>query len=89
MAPIVEDLVASAGGAEQGEPLWWAFALGADLSGNATAVAAAANVVVIGIAARARRPISFWEFTKYGLLVTIVTLLVAWPYVWLRYYWIG
>ncbi len=35
---------------------------------------------------RHRLPISFWEFTKYGLLVTAVTLLVAWPYVWGRFY---
>jgi Na+/H+ antiporter NhaD/arsenite permease-like protein len=31
-------------------------------------------------------PISFWTFTKYGLVVTAATLAVAWPYVWLRYY---
>lgn len=85
MAPIVDDLVNSAPGAE-GEALWWAFALGADLGGITTAVAAAANVVVFGIAARHRQPISFWEFTKYGLLVTTVTLLITWPYVWGRYY---
>jgi Na+/H+ antiporter NhaD/arsenite permease-like protein len=52
----------------------------------ATAVAAGANVVVIGIAARERQPIGFWEFTKYGLIVTTATLVLAWAYVWLRYY---
>ena len=56
------------------------------LGGDTTAVAAAANVVVIGIAAPYRQPISVWKFTKYGLLVTAVTLLIAWPYVWGRYY---
>ena len=54
--------------------LWWALALGADLGGNATAVGASANVVVIGIAARNGHPISFWHFTKYGLVVTAVTV---------------
>lgn len=86
MAPIVEDLVAAAPTPELGEPLWWAFALGADLGGNTTAVAAGANVVVIGIAARHGAPISFWRFTKYGLIVTAATLILAWVYVWLRYY---
>jgi Na+/H+ antiporter NhaD/arsenite permease-like protein len=86
MAPIVEDLVAAAPDPALGRPLWWAFALGADLGGNTTAVAAGANVVVIGIAARHRQPISFWQFTKYGLTVTTVTLVLAWVYVWLRYY---
>jgi len=86
MAPIVEDLVAAAPDPALGEPLWWAFALGADLGGNTTAVAAGANVVVIGIAARHGQAISFWRFTKYGLLVTAMTLVLAWVYVWLRYY---
>ena len=58
------------------------FGLGADPGGNTTAVAAVANVVEIGIAARHRQPISFWEFTTYGLLVTAVTQLIGWPYVW-------
>jgi Na+/H+ antiporter NhaD/arsenite permease-like protein len=86
MAPIVEDLVDAAPSADEGEALWWAFALGADLGGNTTAVAAGANVVILGIAARHLHPISFWEFTKYGLVVTAVTLVIAWPYVWLRYF---
>jgi Na+/H+ antiporter NhaD/arsenite permease-like protein len=86
MAPIVEDLAAAAPSPALGDPLWWAFALGADLGGNTTAVAAGANVVVIGIAARNGAPISFWQFTKYGLIVTAITLILAWVYVWLRYY---
>lgn len=84
MAPIVHDLVGSGSG--QAEPLWWALALGADLGGNATAVGASANVVVIGIAARSGHPISFWRFTKYGLVVTAVTVAVSWLYFWLRYF---
>jgi Na+/H+ antiporter NhaD/arsenite permease-like protein len=85
MAPVVEDLVAAAPAAEGGA-LWWAFALGADLGGNTTAVAAGANVVVIGIAARHGSPVSFWQFTKYGVVVTVATLLLSWPYLWVRYF---
>ena len=66
--------------------LWWALALGADLGGNATAVGASANVVIIGIAARNGHPITFWHFTKYGLVVAVVTIAVAWAYLWLRYF---
>ena len=68
------------------DALWWALALGADLGGNATAVGASANVVVIGIAARNGHPISFWTFTKYGLVVAVTTIALCWPYLWLRYY---
>ncbi|HEU5158148.1 MAG TPA: ArsB/NhaD family transporter [Streptosporangiaceae bacterium] len=83
MSPIVADLVRAAG--PDGQVLWWALALGADLGGNATAVGASANVVVLGIAARNGSPISFWTFTRYGLIVTLVTVALAVPYLWLRY----
>ena len=84
MAPITNDLVQAGGAAAQ--PLWWALALGADLGGNLTAIGASANVVVLGIAKRAGHPISFWTFTKYGILVTAVTISLSLPYVWLRYF---
>jgi Na+/H+ antiporter NhaD/arsenite permease-like protein len=86
MAPVVEGIVATVPDPGTGEALWWSFALGADLSGNGTAVAASANVVVLGIASRAGEPISFWEFTRYGILTTLMTTVVAWGYVWLRYF---
>jgi Na+/H+ antiporter NhaD/arsenite permease-like protein len=86
MSPLVKDLVASGQGAPGAEALWWALALGADLGGNATAVGASANVVVIGIAARNGHPISFWHFTRYGSIVALVTIAIAWAYLWARYY---
>jgi Na+/H+ antiporter NhaD/arsenite permease-like protein len=85
MAPITSDLVRSMGGAGD-HVMWWALAIGADLGGNATAIGASANVVVLGIAERNRQPISFWQFTKYGLVVTFVTVALSAGYVWLRYF---
>jgi Na+/H+ antiporter NhaD/arsenite permease-like protein len=86
MAPIVDELVKSAGGLEHGQVLWWALALGADLGGNATAVGASANVVMLGLAARSGARISFWEFTRYGLVVAALSVVLAAPYLWLRYF---
>ena len=86
MAPLVHDLVQASNGAPGAQSAWWSLALGADLGGNATAVGASANVVVIGIAARNGHPISFWTFTKYGLVVASTTILIAWVYVALRYF---
>jgi len=86
MAPIVEELVAQAPDPQTGQALWWAFALGADFGGNGTAVAASANVVAIGIAARMGHPISFWQFTRYGIIVTAFSTVIAFAYVWLRYF---
>ena len=86
MAPIVEDVAVEAPDAATGRALWWAFALGADFGGNGTAVAARANVVALGIAARTGHRITFWQFTKYGLIVTAVTVAISLGYVWLRYF---
>ncbi|MGQ4475733.1 SLC13 family permease [Streptomyces sp. SAS_276] len=85
MAPITSDLVHNMGGSGD-HVMWWALALGADLGGNATAIGASANVVVLGIAERNRQPITFWQFTKYGLIVTAVTVTISLGYVWLRYF---
>ena len=86
MAPIVEELAAGSPDHDTWQGLWWAFALGADFGGNGTAVAASANVVAIGIAARAGHPISFWHFTKYGIVVTALSIVLAWVYVSVRYF---
>jgi Na+/H+ antiporter NhaD/arsenite permease-like protein len=63
MSPVVLKLTKGVSDPAQAHALWWALAAGADVGGNATAVGASANVVVIGIALRAGYPISFWEFT--------------------------
>jgi len=86
VTPLVADLVEAGGDTVQATSLWWALALGADLGGNATAVGASANVVVIGIAARNGYPISFWYFTRYGLIVAAVSVALCWPYLYLRYF---
>ncbi|WP_395297703.1 SLC13 family permease [Kitasatospora hibisci] len=85
MAPITADLVNTVG-EPHGVVLWWALALGADLGGNATAIGASANVVVLGIAERNRQPISFWTFTRYGIPVTVVTVAISALYLWMRYF---
>jgi len=81
MIPIVENLsqVMSA------NPLWWSLALGACLGGNLTLVGAAANVVVVSLAEKSGNPISFKHFFRYGSIVTLMSLILASGYVWLRY----
>ncbi len=85
MAPVVAALTHGHPG-ESGQVLWWALALGAGLGGNATAVGASANVVVLGMAKRYGSPIGFWEFTKYGLVVVAASAVLAAPSLWLRYF---
>jgi Na+/H+ antiporter NhaD/arsenite permease-like protein len=86
MTPLVQSLTQSISDPVQSQALWWALALGADFGGNLTAIGASANVVMLGIARRADHPISFWQFTRKGAIVTALTIAVAAPYLWLRYF---
>jgi anion transporter len=85
MSPVVADLSASVP-AVHGDVLWWALAFGADFGGNATIIGASANVVAVGLAAKAGIKISFWQFAKYGIPVTFVSIAIAAPYLFLRYF---
>jgi Na+/H+ antiporter NhaD/arsenite permease-like protein len=81
MIPVVEQLA-------EGRPndgLWWALAIGADFGGNATIIGASANVILAGMAAREGHPITFGAFLRYGLPVTVGTMIIATAYVWIRY----
>jgi Na+/H+ antiporter NhaD/arsenite permease-like protein len=83
MLPVVEELQLGQGGGD--DAYWWALALGACFGGNATMIAAAANVAAAGMAARAGRPIGFVQFLKVGLPATVLSLALATAYVALRY----
>ena len=85
MSPIVLQLTQNIADPVQADALWWSLAIGADFGGNLTAIGASANVVILGIAMRSGYPISFWEFTRKGVIVTVVTIALAAPYLWLRY----
>ncbi len=82
MIPVVEQLQSGNGG---DDAYWWSLALGACFGGNATLVAAAANVAAAGMAARAGRPIGFLTFLRIGLPVTGVSLILATAYIAVRY----
>jgi Na+/H+ antiporter NhaD/arsenite permease-like protein len=82
MIPLIQTL-----GAEMDvAPLWWSLALGACLGGNATLVGASANVIAAGICEKNGEPFRFKDFLRYGIPVTLMSLLVSSLYVWLRYF---
>jgi Na+/H+ antiporter NhaD/arsenite permease-like protein len=86
MAPIVAELAPSMVGHVNPDVLWWALAIGTGFGGNLTAVGASANVVILGIARRADNPISFWEFTRKGTVITVIGFALSAIYLWLRYF---
>lgn len=84
MIPVVRELQESAG-AGGDDAYWWSLALGACFGGNATMIAAAANVAAAGLAERAGKPIGFVRFLKIGLPATIVSIALATGYIAIRY----
>ena len=83
MIPVVKELQAGSGSGD--DAYWWALALGACFGGNATMIAAAANVAAAGMAERAGTPIGFIAFLKVGLPVTVLSIAIATAYIAIRY----
>jgi len=86
MTPIVSHLASTITGPHHHHVLWWSLALGGDLGGNLTAVGSSANIVMLGIALRSGNPISFWEFTRKGMVITTISTVLCALYLWLRYF---
>ena len=81
MIPVVAELQSDAGD----DAYWWALSLGACFGGNATIIAAAANVAAAGLTERAGRPIGFVAFMRIGVPVTLISMILASAYVTVRY----
>jgi|SRR5215218_1039217 len=82
MLPVVEQLQSGNAG---DNAYWWSLSLGACFGGNATLIAAAANVAAAGMAERSGRRIGFVEFLRVGVPATLLSLAIACAYVLLRY----
>ncbi|GMO26702.1 MAG: ArsB/NhaD family transporter [Termitinemataceae bacterium] len=83
--PMVQEIGESIGN-EAVQPLWWALSLGACLGGNATLIGSSAGVISASISTKSGYPISFLEFTKYGAIITFISLTITTAYILLRYY---
>ena len=81
MIPVVRELQAGSGD----DAYWWSLSLGACFGGNATLIAAAANVAAAGMAQRAGQPIGFVQFLRVGLPVTLLSVAIATLYIAVRY----
>ena len=84
MIPVVSEVQTAAGNSGD-DAYWWALALGACFGGNATMIAAAANVAAAGMAEKAGTPIGFVASLKVGIPATLISLLLASAYILLRY----
>ena len=86
MIPVLLDLGASGVNVT---PLWWALALGAGLGGNGTIIGSTANVIVVSVSERTRTPITARLWSRRGLPIMLVTLIVATSCTCLAYGWMN
>ncbi|MCE7793755.1 ArsB/NhaD family transporter [Salipaludibacillus sp. CUR1] len=67
------------------DPLWWALALGACLGGNGTLIGASSNVIVAGLAMKAKQPFTYVDFLKVGVPTALVSFVISSIYLYFRY----
>jgi Na+/H+ antiporter NhaD/arsenite permease-like protein len=65
------------------ETAWLALAMSSTLAGNLTVLGSVANLIVVENASREGVNVSFWEYSKIGIPLTIVTL--AFGIFWLEF----
>jgi Na+/H+ antiporter NhaD/arsenite permease-like protein len=73
--PVLEIIIPSV---PKGYLLWWALALGANFASNTTIVASACNMVVVGLLeSNFKEKVSFFEFMKKGIPITMMGLAIS------------
>ena len=73
---LLSPFVAAAPAAAQ-QSLWLGLAASSTLAGNATILGAAANIIVVQVAAKAGAEVSMKDFVKAGLPTALLTLVLA------------
>ena len=86
MIPLLKTMEPSLGGREAMMPVWWALSVGSCFGGNGSLIAASANVIVAGIAAREGRAINFLEFLIWSVPVMLISIVIASAYLYVIYF---
>jgi len=77
MIPMLKTMEEALGGREAMMPVWWALSLGSCFGGNGSLIAASANVIVAGIAAREGHPLNFLKFLLWSVPVMVASVTLA------------
>lgn len=85
MIPVIHAMAPDFGGEHAILPLWLALSLGACFGGNGTLIGASANLTVAGIAQREGIGFGFATFTRRALPLTLLSVVIAQAYLYLRY----
>lgn len=81
---VIGELIPQMG--ENTAPLWWALSMGVCFGGNMTLIGAAANIVGVSIAKKAGKNIGFFQFFKFGVVITFQSLILSIIYLLVRYF---
>jgi len=86
MIPVIFDIQSKLQGQPHLDLLWWALALGGCLGGNGTIIGSSSGILAIDAAKKYGIKISFMDFFKVGMPVTLISLTVASIYLLIRVY---
>lgn len=62
-------------------PAWLTLASATTLAGNFTLLGSVANLIVAEIARNRKITLSFWEYSRAGMVITILTLFIHWVWI--------
>ncbi len=74
MVPVIRHIAAMG---MNSNPLWWGLALGAGFGGNGTPIGSAAGVVIMSLSEKSAHPITFRNWLKSGVTITLAACGVA------------
>ena len=62
-------------------PAWLTLASATTLAGNFTLLGSVANLIVAELARNRKITLSFWEYSRAGIIIAILTLLIQWSWI--------
>ena len=86
MIPLIKTMEPRLGGREAIMPIWWALSVGSCFGGNGSLIAASANVIVAGFAAREGKPINFIKFLLWSIPVMLFSIIIATAYLYVKHF---
>lgn len=90
MIPVLEEYIALSGLGDSHSLsvsfLWWSLSLGSCLGGIATLLGCPANIVVVSMAKKEGYNITYFDYLKFGLPISILAVFIAQIYIILRYF---
>ena len=86
MIPLLKTMEVNLGGREAMMPVWWALSIGSCFGGNGSLIAASANVIVAGIAAKEGHGLNFLKFLLWGVPIMLITILTSTIYLYVVHF---